>query len=173
MNSYDSIVSFTPTELNLLLSSYEERLKKKRENNKQKRRHNTDFTLEDIADLIEQKKEYLDAVVHTIKNNFSSNDTGVKKFKRDTSDDDNEDEDEKKIVSVAQKVDQYIERYSLVPTLPQILYLKISSVPTSILRIALPPTSNLKTLLFLKLRSSTTLPKTYSQTTASLLSCLC
>jgi hypothetical protein len=115
MNAYNSIVSFTPTEPNLLLSGYEERLQKKRENNKQKRRYNADLTLEDTADLIEQKrKEDLEAVVHTIKNNFSNNKICVKKFKRDTSDDVDEDEDDKKNVTVAQKIDQYIEHYSLV-----------------------------------------------------------
>jgi hypothetical protein len=34
MNAYDSIISFSPNELNLLLSNYEERLQKKRENKK-------------------------------------------------------------------------------------------------------------------------------------------
>jgi hypothetical protein len=106
MNAYDSIVSFTPTELNLVLSGYEERLQKKRENNKQKRRYNADLTLEETADLIEQKKqEDLDAVVHTIKNNFSNNEIGVKKFKRDTSNEDDEEEDDKKNVTVAEKVE--------------------------------------------------------------------
>jgi hypothetical protein len=108
MNAYDSTVSFSPSELNLVLSGYEERLQKKRENNKQKRRYNADLTLEETADLIEQKqKEDLNTVVHTIKNNFSNNEIGVKKFK-----------DDKKNVTVAQKVYQCIERYSLQPYNP-------------------------------------------------------
>jgi hypothetical protein len=83
MNTYDSIISFSPSKLNLL-SNYEERLQKKRENNEKNRRYNSDLTPEDTADLIEQKrKKDLDAVVYTIKNNFSSNEIGVKKFKRD------------------------------------------------------------------------------------------
>jgi hypothetical protein len=36
-----------------------------------------------------KKQEDLDAVVHTINNNFSNNEIGVKKFKRDTSDEHN------------------------------------------------------------------------------------
>jgi hypothetical protein len=116
MNTYDSIVSFSQSELNQLLSSYEERLQKKREKNRQKHRHNAGLTLKDTADLIEQKKkEDLEAVVHTIKNNFSNNEIGVKKFKRDTSDEDDEEEDDKKNVTVAEKVDQCIEHYSLQP----------------------------------------------------------
>jgi hypothetical protein len=119
MNTYDSIISFSPSELELLLAGYEERLKKKKENNKQKRRYNTDLTLEETADLIEQKKKGdLDAVIHTIKNNFSNNELGVKKFKRDTSDDDDEEdekEDDKKIVTVKQKVEECIQRYGLQP----------------------------------------------------------
>jgi hypothetical protein len=90
------------------------RLQKKRENNKRKRHYNADLTLEDTADLIEQKKkEDIDAVIRTIKNNFSNNEIGVKKYKHDTSDD--EEEDDKKIVTVEQKVDECIQRYSLQP----------------------------------------------------------
>jgi hypothetical protein len=117
MNTYDSIISFSPSELELLLAGYEERLQKNRENNKQKRRYNADLTLEETADLIEQKKkEDLDAVIHNIKNNFSNNEVGVKRFKRDTSDDDEEEdkeEDDKKIVTVKQKFEDFIQRYSL------------------------------------------------------------
>jgi hypothetical protein len=119
MNTYDSIISFSPSELEQLLAGYEERLQKNRENNKQKRRYNADLTLEETADLIEQKKkEDLDAVIHTIKNYFSNNELGVKKFKRDTSDDDeeeDEEEDNKKIETVKQKVEECIQRYSLQP----------------------------------------------------------
>jgi hypothetical protein len=120
MNTYNSIISFSPSEIDLLLSGYEERLKKMRENNKQKRRYNADLTLEETADLIEQKKkEDLDAVIHTIKNNFSNNEVGVKRFKRDTSDDDDEEDEEenkdkKKNMSVAEKIN-YVQRYSLQP----------------------------------------------------------
>jgi hypothetical protein len=117
MNTYDSIISFSPSELELLLAGYEERLKIKRENNKQKRRYIADLTLEETADLIEQKKqEDLDAVIHNIKNSFSNNEVGVKRFKRDTSDDDEEEdkeEDDKKIVTVKKKVEDCIQRYSL------------------------------------------------------------
>jgi hypothetical protein len=117
MNTYDSIISFSPFELEQLLSGYEERLKKERENNKQKRRYNFDLTLEETADLIEQKKqEDLYAVIHTIKNNFSNNEFGVKKFKRNTSDDDEEEDEEKdnrNIVTVKQKVEECIQRYGL------------------------------------------------------------
>jgi predicted DNA-binding protein YlxM (UPF0122 family) len=113
MNTYDSIISFSPSELNTLLSDYEERLQKKRENNKRKRHYNDDLTLEDTADLIEQKKqEDLDAVIHTTKNNFSDNEVGIKRFKRDNTDED-EAEDDKKIVTGKQKVEECIQRYSL------------------------------------------------------------
>jgi hypothetical protein len=143
MNAYDSIISFSPSEVQQLLAGYEERLRKKRENNKQKRRYNADLTLEETADLIEQKKkEDLDAVIHTIKNNFSNNELGVKKFKRDTSDDDeeeDEEEDDKKIVTVKQKVEEYIQRYSLQP------YNGTDAAPTTSLMTVLPITSHLKT----------------------------
>jgi hypothetical protein len=116
MNAYDFIISFSLFEVEQLLAGYEERLKKKRENNKRKRYYNVDLTLENTADLIEQKKkEDLDAVVRTIKNNFSNNELGVKKFKRDTSDEDEEEEDDKKIVTAKQKVEECIQRYSLQP----------------------------------------------------------
>jgi hypothetical protein len=115
MNAYDSIISLSPSEVEQLLTGYEERLRKKREINKPKREFNADLTLEETADLIEQKKqEDLDAVIHIIKNNFSNNEVGVKKFKRNTSDDD-EEEDDKKIVTVNQKVEECIQRYSLQP----------------------------------------------------------
>jgi hypothetical protein len=118
MNSYDSIISLSPSEVDQLLAGYEERLRKKRENNKWKREYNADLTLEETVDLIEQKKkEDLDAVVRTIKDNFSNNEVGVKKFKRNTSDDDEEEDEEKdkKNVSVSEQVDYCIQRYSLQP----------------------------------------------------------
>jgi hypothetical protein len=119
MNTYNSIISFSPNELNLLLSSYEKRLQNKRENSKPKHYYNPDLTLEDTADLIEQKKkEDLDAIIDTIKDKIRSNDSGLKKFKRDTSDDDSEDENEKKNEAVTQKLNQYIECYSLVHYTP-------------------------------------------------------
>jgi hypothetical protein len=108
------ISSGKPSEVEQLLTGYEERLRKKREINKRKREYNADLTLEETADLIEQKKkEDLDAVIHTIKNNFSNNELGVKKFKRNTSDDDedeDEKEDNKKIGTVKQKVEEFIQR---------------------------------------------------------------
>jgi hypothetical protein len=144
MNTYDSIISFSPSELEQLLSGYEERLRKRRENNKQKRRYNADLTLEDTADLIEQKKkEDLDAVVHTIKNYFSNNEFGVKKFKRDTSDDD--DEEDEKIVTVKQKVEECIQRYSLRPTTVLMMFLKTLHTPTTSSMTVLPMTLHLKT----------------------------
>jgi predicted DNA-binding protein YlxM (UPF0122 family) len=95
MNTYDSIITLSPSEIEQLLAGYEERLREKRQNNRYKRHYNRDLTLEDTADLIEQKKqEDFDAVIHTIKNNFSNNEIGVKKFKCDTFDDDEEEEED-------------------------------------------------------------------------------
>jgi predicted DNA-binding protein YlxM (UPF0122 family) len=88
MNNYDTVASFSPTELNILLNIYEERLQKKMQNNELKRYCNADLTLEDTADLIEQKrkrKKDLETVLYIIKERFGK---GIKKFKRDTSDDD-------------------------------------------------------------------------------------
>jgi hypothetical protein len=111
MNNYDCIVTFSQNELNLLLNDCEERLPKKREHNKLKRSYNEDLTLKD---------------------RFHNNDRGLKKFKRDTSDDN--DEDEKEGVAVAQKIDECIDRYSLVPTFLQLLLLETSSLLILILR---------------------------------------
>jgi hypothetical protein len=91
INNYNTDETFSPTELNILLNMYEERLEITIQNNELKRCCNADLTLENTADLIEQKrKEDLEAVVYTIIDRFGNNGKGKKKFKCDTSDDDKE-----------------------------------------------------------------------------------
>jgi hypothetical protein len=92
----------TSTELDIHFNVYEDRLQKKIKNNKLKRQFNDDFALEDTADLIEKKKkEDLESVTHNIKDRFPTSSGCIKKFKRDTSDDKDE--------------EQRTEQYTLVP----------------------------------------------------------